>query len=185
MKKKLCCIAIVLQLFTCVVSVGAFSIEVRAESKDDFAPTLYAQSATFMDAESGRILFEKKGDVMRSNASTTKIMTCILVLELDPDLEQWVEVSAYAAKQPKVHMGLQKGEYYRMEDLQYGLMLESYNDAAVVIAEYYGSKAAGFSMDCSLHTEEESRKAVLTFARKMNEKAKEIGCENTFFITPI
>ena len=39
-------------------------------------------------------------------------------------------------------------------------------------------------MDCSLHTEEESRKAVLTFARKMNEKAKEIGCENTFFITP-
>lgn len=70
-----------------------------------------------------------------------------------------------------------------MEDLLYGLMLESYNDAAVVIAEYYGSKAAGLSMDCSLHTEEESRKAVLTFARKMNEKAKEIGCENTFFIT--
>ena len=54
----------------------------------------------------------------------------------------------------------------------------------MVIAEYYGSKAAGLSMDCSLHTEEESRKAVLTFARKMNEKAKEIGCENTFFITP-
>ena len=80
--------------------------------------------------------------------------------------------------------GRAEGEYYRMEDLLYGLMLESYNDAAVVIAEYYGSKAAGLSMDCSLHTEEESRKAVLTFARKMNEKAKEIGCENTFFITP-
>ena len=54
-------------------------------------------------------------------------------------------------------------------------MLESYNDAAVVIAEYYGSKAAGLSMDCSLHTEEESRKAVLTFAREMNEKAKEMN----------
>ena len=62
MKKKLCCIVIVLQLFTCVVSVGAFSIEVRAESKDDFAPTLYAQSATLMDAESGRILFLRMGE---------------------------------------------------------------------------------------------------------------------------
>mgnify|MGYP000270209708 CR=1 FL=1 len=116
-------------------------------------------------------------------ASTTKIMTCVLALETG-NPEDVLPVSSYAARQPKVHMGVQKGEYYRMEDLLYGLMLESYNDAAVVIAEYYGSKAAGLSMDCSLHTEEESRKAVLTFARKMNEKAKEIGCENTFFITP-
>ncbi len=98
--------------------------------------------------------------------------------------EDVLPVSSYAARQPKVHMGVQKGEYYRMEDLPLRADAESYNDAAVVIAEYYGSKAAGLSMDCSLHTEEESRKAVLTFARKMNEKAKEIGCENTFFITP-
>ncbi len=112
-------------------------------------------------------------------ASTTKIMTCVLALETG-NPEDVLPVSSYAARQPKVHMGVQKGEYYRMEDLLYGLMLESYNDAAVVIAEYYGSKAAGLSMDCSLHTEEESRKAVLTFAREMNEKAKEIGCENTF-----
>ena len=144
---------------------------------------LYARAAVLMDAENGRILFSKNGDEVLPMASTTKIMTCVLALETG-NPEDVLPVSSYAARQPKVHMGVQKGEYYRMEDLLYGLMLESYNDAAVVIAEYYGSKAAGLSMDCSLHTEEESRKAVLTFARKMNEKAKEIGCENTFFITP-
>lgn len=78
-------------------------------------------------------------------------------------------------------MGVQKGEHYRMEDLLYGLMLESYNDVAVVIAEYYGSKAAGLSMDCSLHTEEESRKAVLTFAREMNEKQRKSAVRTRFY----
>lgn len=73
-------------------------------------------------------------------------MTCVLALETG-NPEDVLPVSSYAARQPKVHMGVQKGEYYRMEDLLYGLMLESYNDAAVVIAEYYGSKAAGLSMD--------------------------------------
>lgn len=140
---------------------------------------LYARAAVLMDAENGRILFSKNGDEVLPMASTTKIMTCVLALETG-NPEDVLPVSSYAARQPKVHMGVQKGEHYRMEDLLYGLMLESYNDVAVVIAEYYGSKAAGLSMDCSLHTEEESRKAVLTFAREMNEKAKEIGCENTF-----
>lgn len=176
MKKKLCCIAIVLQLLVCVLSVGAFSIEVRAESKDDFAPTLYAQSATLMDAESGRILFEKKGDVMRSNASTTKIMTCILVLELEPDLEQWVEVSAYAAKQPKVHLGMRTGEQYKVGDLLYSMMLESHNDSAVALAEYIGKY--------KLKSEIDSEAAVLRFADAMNQKAKEIGCDHTYFVTP-
>ena len=141
---------------------------------------LYARAAVLMDAENGRILFSKNGDEVLPMASTTKIMTCVLALETG-NPEDVLPVSSYAARQPKVHMGVQKGEYYRMEDLLYGLMLESYNDAAVVIAEYYGSKAAGLSMDCSLHTEEESRKAVLTFARKMNEKAKEMGLEDTHF----
>ena len=160
-------------VFLCAGSAGAAEFQGRISAK----------SAILVDAESGRVLFEKNADERSLIASTTKIMTCVLALETG-NPEDVLPVSSYAARQPKVHMGVQKGEHYRMEDLLYGLMLESYNDVAVVIAEYYGSKAAGLSMDCSLHTEEESRKAVLTFARKMNEKAKEIGCENTFFITP-
>ena len=189
--------ALVLMLFT-TVSVPEMTVNAgnsyaasgsaaatADERKNETSLTneLYARAAVLMDAENGRILFSKNGDEVLPMASTTKIMTCVLALETG-NPEDVLPVSSYAARQPKVHMGVQKGEYYRMEDLLYGLMLESYNDAAVVIAEYYGSKAAGLSMDCSLHTEEESRKAVLTFAREMNEKAKEIGCENTFFITP-
>ena len=112
---------------------------------------LYARAAVLMDAENGRILFSKNGDEVLPMASTTKIMTCVLALETG-NSEDVLPVSSYAARQPKVHMGVQKGEYYRMEDLLYGLMLESYNDAAVVIAEYYGSKAAGLSIYFILHT---------------------------------
>ena len=153
------------------------------KQKEPEAQTLYSKSCAMVDGDSGRLLYGKEAQTALPNASTTKILTCIVAMEqCKPD--EVVTFSAKAASQPKVHLGAKKGEQFYMQDLWYGLMLESYNDAAVVIAEYYGSKAAGLSADCSLHTEEESRKAVLTFARKMNEKAKKIGCENTFFITP-
>lgn len=168
-------------LATALADTAALADERKNETS--LTNELYARAAVLMDAENGRILFSKNGDEVLPMASTTKIMTCILALETG-SLEDVLPVSSYAARQPKVHMGVQKGEYYRMEDLLYGLMLESYNDAAVVLAEYYGSKEAGMEEDCSLHTEEESRKAVFAFTQKMNEKAKEIGCENTFFLTP-
>lgn len=125
---------------------------------------LYAQSAVLMDADSGRILFAKDGQVERPMASTTKIMTCILTLE-HADLDAQAEVSGKAASQPEVHLGVRAGQKFRVGDLLYSLMLESHNDAAVVLAEYVGGS-----------TEE--------FARMMNDKAKEIGCEHTYFITP-
>ena len=62
-------------------------------------------------------------------------------------------------------MGVRKGEQYRLKDLLYGLMLESYNDAAVMIAEFIGGTREGF-------------------AAMMNEKARELGCKDTWFITP-
>ena len=66
---------------------------------------LHAQSAVLMDADSGRILFEKNGSEIRPMASTTKIMTCILALEYG-NLEEKVTVSKEAAKQPKVRLGM-------------------------------------------------------------------------------
>ena len=80
---------------------------------------LYARSAVLMDAETGRILFGKNKDEQMPMASTTKIMTCVLALETG-NPEDVLPVSSYAARQPKVHMGVQKGEYYRMEDLLTG-----------------------------------------------------------------
>lgn len=126
--------------------------------------TLYSESAVLMDADSGRILYEKNGYEQRPMASTTKIMTCILALENGKE-EDIVTASEYAASRPKVHLGVRKGEQFRFGDLLYSLMLESHNDTAVMLAE---------------HLEGD----VETFADKMNQKAKKIGCRHTFFITP-
>ena len=119
-------------------------------------------------------------------ASTTKIMTCILALEL-ADPQETVEISAYAASMPKVKLYVQKGERYLLEDLLYSLMLESHNDAAVAIAEHLGRKYLPEQLgekSPSEYSPEESRQAVEAFAAVMNRKAAELGCGDTWFITP-
>lgn len=125
---------------------------------------LYALSAILMDADSGRILYEKDGETERPMASTTKVMTCILALE-NAAGDDYVKVSANAASQPDVQLNMQEGEQYYMEDLLYSLMLKSHNDTAVAIAEHIGG-------------------SVEAFALMMNEKAREIGCKKTHFVTP-
>lgn len=124
---------------------------------------LYALSAVLMDGDSGRVLYEKEGYVPRPNASTTKVMTCILALE-NGSGDDYVMVSRNAAAQPEVKLNLKEGEQYHLEDLLYSLMLKSHNDTAVAIAEAIGGSEAGF-------------------AAMMNEKAKKIGCTNTHFVT--
>lgn len=125
---------------------------------------LYAQAAVLMDADSGRVLYGKNETEVLPMASTTKIMTCILALEYgNPD--DIVEVSDYAASMPMVKLYMKPGEKYRLGDLLYSLMLESHNDSAVAIAEAIGG-------------------SVEEFAAMMNQKARDIGCYDTYFITP-
>ncbi len=166
-----------------ILPASAAGADDRKEEGADTVSQLYARAAVLMDADNGRILLEKNGDEILPMASTTKIMTCILTLE-QGNTEEIAAVSAYAAGQPKVHLGARKGEYYKIEDLLYSLMLESHNDAAVIIAEHFGSKWAGLSGDCSAHSAEESQKAVLAFVQRMNEMARRIGCTDTSFVTP-
>lgn len=125
---------------------------------------LYAQAAVLMDADSGRVLYGKNEDEILPMASTTKIMTCIIALEYG-NPEDIVQVSSYAAGMPKVKLDIREGERYYLMDLLYSLMLESHNDAAVAIAE----SIAG---------------SVERFAVMMNQKARDIGCFDTYFITP-
>ena len=87
---------------------------------------LYALSAVLMDGESGRVLYEKDGERPLANASTTKVLTCIVALENSPG-DDYVQVSQNAASQPEVKLGLRKGEQYYLEDLLYSLMLKSHN----------------------------------------------------------
>lgn len=134
----------------------------QQNQKDELG--LYAQSAVLMDAKTGRILYGKNEGVARPMASTTKIMTCIIALEYG-NLSDTVTASQNAVAQPKVHLGVYKGQTFRLEDLLYSLMLESHNDAAVMIAEHVGGSVEGF-------------------AALMNQKARDLGCSDTYFITP-
>ena len=130
----------------------------------EFEENLYAESAVLMDADTGRVLYGKEERKIRPMASTTKVMTCILALEQARENEI-VEVSAKAAAQPDVQLHMQKGEEYYLKDLLYSLMLKSQNDTAVAIAEHVGG-------------------SVENFAVMMNEKAVQIGCTQTHFVTP-
>lgn len=134
------------------------------EEKEESSFKLYAKSAVLMDADSGRVLYEKDGYTHMPNASTTKILTGILAVE-SGRLAETVTVSTYAASQPRVRLGMDTGEQFCLEDLLYSLMLESHNDSAVAIAEHIGGSVEGF-------------------AAMMNEKARNLGCEDTYFITP-
>ncbi len=144
-------------VLSALLSVAA----VRAEGEPG---DLYARSAVLMDADTGRILFEKNGRDPLPMASTTKIMTLLVTLE-NADLEGEVTVSAYAASMPDVQLNIREGERYRLRDLCYSLMLESHNDSAVAIAEHVGGSVEGF-------------------ASMMNQKARDLGCYDTLFITP-
>ncbi len=170
--KCLCCMLIVVQIG--VISVSA--------EETDVPDNLYARSCVLMDGSTGRVLFEKNGYEIMPMASTTKIMTLIVALEnCNPD--DVVTVSSYAASQPKVHLGVSAGQQFVLRDLFYSLMLESHNDSAVIIAEAIGSRKLNLPA-AEERTKEESKQAVRAFTDMMNEKARDIGCFDSYFITP-
>ena len=136
----------------------------KSSEETEISAQLYSKSAVLIDGDSGRVLFGKNESEVLPMASTTKIMTCILALE-NVDIKDTAVVSEYAASMPEVSLGLKAGQTCTVENLLYSMMLESHNDAAVVIAE----KVAG---------------SAEAFAKMMNDKAKSIGCTDTFFVTP-
>ena len=148
-------------LCACLLAVSGFKVSGAEPPKET---ELYAKAAVLMDGASGRVLYEKNGYEAMANASTTKILTCILALE-NCETESQANVSAYAASQPKVRLGIREGQTFYLKDMLYGLMLESFNDCAVVIAEHVAGDVVGF-------------------AELMNRKAEEIGCKDTHFVTP-
>lgn len=126
--------------------------------------SLHAYSAVLYDGEAGRVLYEKNGYEVLPMASTTKIMTLLIVLE-HTEPTDIVTVSSNAARQPDVQLNMNTGEQYYMKDLCYSLMLESHNDTAVALAEHVGG-------------------SVEEFAELMNAKAKALGAYSAHFVTP-
>jgi D-alanyl-D-alanine carboxypeptidase (penicillin-binding protein 5/6) len=128
------------------------------------SPENSARAAVLMEAETGRVLYEKNPHEKLPMASTTKIMTAILAIE-NTHPSDLVKISPQASGIEGSSLYLAAGEELTMEQLLYGLMLRSGNDAATAIAEHI----AGSEED---------------FARMMNGKARDIGAMNTNFMNP-
>lgn len=138
------------------------TIETVAKTTEE--PKLNARVGLIFDRNSKTILYEKNGLKQVPMASTTKIMTAIVVLE-NSNLNDIVTISKKAAGTGGSRLGLKINDKITVHDLLYGLMLKSGNDAAVALAEHVGGGIEGF-------------------ADMMNKKASEMGLVNSHFVTP-
>jgi D-alanyl-D-alanine carboxypeptidase (penicillin-binding protein 5/6) len=126
---------------------------------------LTAKAALLMDAATGRILFQKDADLRLPPASTTKVMTAIIALESGRKLDETLTVSKDATRVPPTKLYLRPGQTVSIEELLYGIMLPSANDAAVVLAEGIGG-------------------SVERYTDIMTKKAQSLGATNSHFTNP-
>ncbi len=127
-------------------------------------PQINARAAIIYDRSTKQIIWGKNEMEKRAMASTTKIMTAIVVLE-NANLDDVVTISKKAAGTGGSRLKIRAEDKIAVRDLLYGLMLRSGNDAAVALAEHVGESVEGF-------------------AGLMNKKAEQIGLKNTHFVTP-
>lgn len=135
------------------------------EAIEGFDPvSLRAKAALLMDAQTGKIYYQKNARVRRAPASTTKIMTALVAIELG-DLEDKVIISERVPQAEGASIKLKAGEIISLKNLLYAALLYSANDACVAIAEHIAGNEENFVWI-------------------MNEKAKEIGALETHFVNP-
>ena len=157
--KKIIIVIVAIMSFLTINKVYAYN---EKENNEDIK--INSRKAVIIDRTSKKVLFGKKENERAKMASTTKIMTAMVVIQ-NTNLDNIVEVSKKAAVTGGSKLKLKKGDKITIKDLLYGLMLRSGNDAAVSLAEYVGGSVEGF-------------------ANLMNENAKELGLINTHFVTP-
>lgn len=127
-------------------------------------PVVKGASAALIDVDTGQVLYAKSAHAKRPNASTTKMMTAILMIE-HCKTDDIITASKNASETPYTSLHLKPGEKITMKDLLTGMLVRSANDAAVAAAEHISG-------------------SVPKFAELMNKKAAEIGCTDTHFVTP-
>jgi len=160
MKKRFLPFLMALSLI--IPTFSAFADEVPNNTD---SPSLLAETAILMDAESGEILYNKNADQKMFPASITKLMTILLALE-NGSLTDEITFShnaIYSIEPGSAHIAIQEGETLTLEQVLRAIILRSANEASNGVAEYVSGS-----------TEE--------FAKKMTERAKELGCTNTNFV---
>ena len=163
MKKRL--LPFLMAISFIIPSFSAFAEEVTPVNNTS-APSILAETAILIDAESGQILYDKKADQKMFPASITKLMTILLALEHGEltDKITFSHDAIYSIEPGSAHIAIQEGETLTLEQVLRAIILRSANEASNGVAEYVSGS-----------TEE--------FAKKMTERAKELGCKNTNFIT--
>ena len=136
----------------------------RPVAADDVLPNVTATSAIVIEASTGHVIYSRNPDLLMFPASTTKIMTLIMALE-HGGLDEIVEVSATASAAEGSTLWLDPGEHIPLNDLLYGMIMVSANDASVAIAEHLGGNVANF-------------------AAQMTQRAHELGAVNSNFTNP-
>lgn len=141
---------------------------IATETKTNAAqPAINGRAGIVIDAKTGKILYEKNIDEKHYPASITKILTTLVAIEQNDDLYEEVTFSRYAVNSIEpgsTHIGIKAGEKIPLRDVLYGIMLESANEACNGAAEF----TAGTTKK---------------FVKLMNEKAQELGCTNSHFVT--
>ena len=146
------------------VDIEGIETVIQTATQASELPKINSRYAVVMDRQSKSILYGKNERNQTKMASTTKIMTALIVIE-NTNLNNIVEISKKAAATGGSRLKIKAGDKIKVKDLLYGLMLRSGNDAAVALAEYVGGSVAAF-------------------ATLMNQKAQELGLANTHFETP-
>ena len=148
-------------IFCSIIILSTSFTYVKAE---DNRPSVTAEGVALMDAATGELIFEQNPDKKLAPASTTKLMTALLVLE-NTNLDDMVTVGVNPPYADGSRVGIITGEQFTVRDLLAGLLLSSGNDCAIALAEY-------ISGSCE------------EFASLMNIRAKQLGCTNTNFTNP-
>ena len=154
-----------LNLLAALLFALLLSLPAAAEQNPAQPPTLYAEAAILVDADTGQVIYQKNPDKRMYPASITKIMTCLLAMEeaRPDDVVTMTDEAVFAVPRDTTHIALTGGEQLTVEQLEYAMMVESANDAANGLAVHLGG-------------------SLEAFARRMNSRAAELGLKNTNFV---
>ncbi|GIP33952.1 D-alanyl-D-alanine carboxypeptidase family protein [Paenibacillus sp. J2TS4] len=152
-------------------------VKVQTNDRDFAMKEIQGEAAILMDQRTGKILFYKNDKERMYPASTTKILTALLALELG-DMDEIVEVGEEAKPHPgESKAGLVQGQRLPLRDLLHALMLPSGNDAARTIAIHIAARTSG-------RTDMEASEATSYFAGLMNDRARRVGAKHSHFVNP-
>lgn len=172
-----------------IINIICFSLNINNYSfaVEASLPNVQSEAAILIDQDSGNVLYAKNAYTEMYPASTTKILTAIVVLENVKDLNEKAKVSYWALHSvPYTYSSanLWKDEEFTIDQLLHLLLIPSANDAAYVLAEYVANAGNNYTTGESNKEKEAFQNSIANFSQMMNNKAKEIGCKSTNFVNP-